>query len=451
MHLQTRPRHVVVLCIDSLRDDSMHGDDGPHLPYVEQHGVRFTEARAGACWTGASHASMFSGQFPHEHGCEARAKRVLSDDVPLLAELMKSIGYRTAMVTANGTSTGFGLPRGFDEVRRMWQIVPIERRISLLFGMLVSLGKPRLREAVKRDFMLLQSSEDIRCTKGWIQSLCEPTFNEVRRIVAESDGANTNAFVFANVMEAHAPYHVWETFWFAANGCVDSIRELMAIYNLFNQTWLITGHQPIAEDMLALLKQRQRTAYVRIAPHVNALVEELHRRGDTTVVVLSDHGDCFGENRAVYHFGNIEEAGWRVPFYWLPHGQDTRHVITEPVNLKDLFHGILKEVGHPRGEFHPVDAPERSEPVQESFWYNNQGKTLSRFQHDQFAFVTGKHRWVLRKGHWRYSDREGNDFSPHQFVTTFDPIEEVVSDPKERARLRQRLNGFLAFSAQHGA
>jgi len=61
----------LLVVLDTVGADrmSVHGHPGPTTPALErlaQRAVRFTEARATAPWTLASHASMFSGRLPHE-------------------------------------------------------------------------------------------------------------------------------------------------------------------------------------------------------------------------------------------------------------------------------------------------------------------------------------------------------------------------------------------------
>lgn len=141
-----RPRHVVVLVPDSLRWDSVHGQDGARLPYVTGHGIDFREARAPGCWTLPATASLFTGLYPHEHGADTQS-RGLRADVPTLAEKMRVAGYGTYQVTANVATTHiFGLHRGFDEIREIWKIVPPRHR--RLHKLAVMFGKPRLRRRI---------------------------------------------------------------------------------------------------------------------------------------------------------------------------------------------------------------------------------------------------------------------------------------------------------------
>ena len=76
-------------------------------------GVRFDQARAAAPWTLASHATLFTGLWPHELG--SRWMHPMRGDVPTLAEYLGSSGYATAGFVGNTFYCAYdsGLDRGF--------------------------------------------------------------------------------------------------------------------------------------------------------------------------------------------------------------------------------------------------------------------------------------------------------------------------------------------------
>jgi arylsulfatase A-like enzyme len=62
------PRNIIYLIADSLRHDSVYGEGGTGLNYMEEKGIQFTEARSAGCWTLPATAGLFTGMLPHEHG-----------------------------------------------------------------------------------------------------------------------------------------------------------------------------------------------------------------------------------------------------------------------------------------------------------------------------------------------------------------------------------------------
>lgn len=445
-----KPRNIVVLVVDSLRYDALTGagaDGG--LPEVTRRSVRFTQARSAGCWTLPATASLFTGLMPHEHGADAQSRQ-LRKDVPTLAALLKERGYTTRQITANIATTDiFGLQRGFDEVLRVWQHVPVA--YQKIHELLVLVGKPRLRRMILSPrFVAGQLAEDLDASKVWLQDTFEEIFDLARSRLAADAGRGRPNFLFLNLMECHFPYHVGPQFETTSSGLWGRIREIVGLFHLVNQTWLTRGAQPIAPDVLATLKRRQHLAWRRIAPRIDAFVRELHDQGNL-VVLCADHGDNFGEQDWVYHFSNVTDAGNRVPLYWLsPDGEGAGRRVDMPISARDLFHGLLLEAGDARGAFHPIREPERSLPVMQSAWYDNQGKTLPRFKVNQICFLEGGARWLRNGGRWYRADPTADGPEPvfEPLPAGYDPLEEGVIAPERRAEVRRILSEFEAYSSQ---
>ena len=447
-----KPDNIIVLIADSLRYDSVHPTGEPvGLGYAAVHGARFTQARSGGCWTLPATASLFTGLMPHEHGADTHS-RGLRPGTPTLAAVLREHGYSTHQITANvATTEVFGLDAGFNEVRRIWQHVPaVHRKIHEI---MVLVGKPRLRKKIlTTDFVMGKLSEDFEASKVWLQSTVDDIFSHARRVMRDNTSRGKGSFLFLNLMETHFPYHVGPTFETTAEGLVGRLQEVVSLYHLVNQTWLTQEQNPIAEAQMQILRERQILAWQFVASRVDAFVKELHSSGDNLVIFGADHGDCFGEQGWSYHFSNVADAGNRVPLYWLrPGGEGAGRVIDTPVSARDVFHGVLREVGDARGQHHIVDEPERSLPVMESSWYNNQGKTLQRYRYDQMAFVEQGQRFLYRQGEWWTAPAStvGPEAQFSRMPGNANPIEDAVV-PERRAMFRQTLAGFKAFAAEHG-
>ncbi len=84
----------------------------PHLNELAQQACVYRRAYSTVPTTLASHTSMLSGTYPHQHGVHENG-RYLSADLPLLGESLPD--YRSAaFVSAYPLQGEFGLKRGFD-------------------------------------------------------------------------------------------------------------------------------------------------------------------------------------------------------------------------------------------------------------------------------------------------------------------------------------------------
>ena len=129
------PRNLVVICIDTVRFDSFfHDSISDKLnPWIERAQV-YENAQAPSPWTIPSVVSLFTGQYPIEHGAGRFGQEVanlatdlpipLHDDAWTLAEILESHYFRTgAFVSHPFFQAELGLDQGFQvlQIRRGWR------------------------------------------------------------------------------------------------------------------------------------------------------------------------------------------------------------------------------------------------------------------------------------------------------------------------------------------
>jgi arylsulfatase A-like enzyme len=86
----------------------------PNLERIAEECTVYTRCFAPACWTLPSHASMFTGLYPSQHGVHD-GNYLLDDRVQHLASVLKMSGYRTMGISSNGlVSPASSLCRDFD-------------------------------------------------------------------------------------------------------------------------------------------------------------------------------------------------------------------------------------------------------------------------------------------------------------------------------------------------
>jgi len=127
------PPNVLLITLDTVRADhlSSYGYAKPISPQLDtfaRRATRYAVCFATSPWTVPSHASLFTGLHPFEHGAhsfEPRDKRrgnvwPLHDNHETLAEVFREEGYDTAGIVANQVylNSNLNLQQGFDQ----WEV-----------------------------------------------------------------------------------------------------------------------------------------------------------------------------------------------------------------------------------------------------------------------------------------------------------------------------------------
>lgn len=315
--------NVLLLILDTVRASrlSLYGftrPTSPELVRIASGATTFDYAMATAPWTLPSHCSFFTGLYPNETSCRLQAP--LDGASATLAEILRARGYRTGGFIANhfyGTHET-GLARGFTQ----WE----DFQISLLQ---IVCSTTLAQTGVVRDFLWPQG-EVSRWRwlkrprlKGDPKPLNDrkaaPVVNEQFLRWA---GADTSRPYFAalNYFDAHDPYGApppWDT--------------------LFTKE-----HQP-ADDY--------DRAVAFLDHHVGDLVRRLDASGQldrTVLVILSDHGEQFGEHDLMNHGNSLYLPLLHVPLLIrYPARMPPGARIADLVTLRDIPATILDLAGVP--------------------------------------------------------------------------------------------------------
>lgn len=111
---------VILISIDTLRSDRLpaYGYEGVETPAIDRlaaDGVLFERAFTHVNVTLPSHASLFTGLLPPEHGVRDNAGYRLSEGIPTLAAELGRQGYATGgFVSSYVLRSWTGIDRGFD-------------------------------------------------------------------------------------------------------------------------------------------------------------------------------------------------------------------------------------------------------------------------------------------------------------------------------------------------
>lgn len=324
------PVNVLLIVLDTVRAWSMSAygysrATTPALARWAQGGVRFSRAFSTAPWTLPSHASIFTGRWPHQLSADWLVP--LDRKTPVLAEYFRSRGYLTAGFVGNTLYCSYetGLSRGFQQYQ--------DYRATL--------GTVMLSSSLAKFFM---DDRDL-----WHRLK--------RKDAAQIDGdflqwldrrpKGVPFFAFLNYFDAHDPYQPpapYDT-WFDSTGRAEYLRVVRAATPA--RQWpsvAVTGARNGYDGALAYLDNQMARLFDALAKR------DLTR--NTLVIVVSDHGEEFGEHGVYFHGNSLYRASIQVPLMVvLPGKVPAGQVVDHPVSLRDLAATIVSLTGAEQSPF----------------------------------------------------------------------------------------------------
>lgn len=108
-------RNLVLVSMDTLRADVAYSGRFSSIEFLRRTGTTYLDVLSSAPLTPVSHATIFTGLQPPEHGIRHLFRESLVPGVPTLAAILADAGYATgAFVSCPGMNRWYGLNRGFD-------------------------------------------------------------------------------------------------------------------------------------------------------------------------------------------------------------------------------------------------------------------------------------------------------------------------------------------------
>lgn len=328
--------NVLLLVLDNVRAASMslHGygrATTPNLERIARGGIRFDFARSTAPWTLPSHASMFTGRWPHE--LSVGWDRALDATYPTLAEYLAGQGYATAGFVGNVyyCNARYGLDRGFAQFEDYYENRTVSAAEVLRSA---SLGRSVLG--------LLTRSEglDAACRKT------AALLNHDLLAWLSRRPRQRPFFAFVNYYDAHAPCVLPagapRTFGHCKRPEPERIAALLR-YQWMNEH----GHPPAGQDeatvrreAVEILHDSYDSCIAYIDQELGRLFADLRERGlleNTLVIVTSDHGEHFKERGFLGHGQSVYRPEVDVPLVILPPARRQKpRVVSDAVSLRDL-------------------------------------------------------------------------------------------------------------------
>ena len=326
--------NVLVVVLDTVRSQSVglnrhvYGNNRQTTLRIEQFaagGVVFDHALADSPWTTPTHASLFTGRHPHEHGADFQSP--LDGRYPTLAESLSRYGYLTAGFVANVYKAGShtGLARGFARYEdftfshnAFWKASclwgPVKRTLTWL-GLGDMIYTRRTAEEINRSAL------------RWLDSVADP---------------KRPFFMFVNYFDAHAPYHVTD----------DAFEKYYdpTVAEKYRRTIWRDNTKTDNRELIKLRLDTYEALVYYLDHYVGQLLDQLERRGklnNTLVVITSDHGEQFGEHGYFGHSNSLFRQVIDVPLVMVLPGKipGGGRRITVPVGLCDVPSTVLDVLG----------------------------------------------------------------------------------------------------------
>jgi arylsulfatase A-like enzyme len=454
--------NVLLIVMDTVAADhlSVYRYERPTCPTLVElarRGTCFTAAQAASSWTLPSHASMFTGRWPHE--LSVGWYTPLDAAYPTLAQYLRTQGYATAGFVANAAycAEESGLGRGFTE----YQDYALPALSPFKTAALVN----RTLAEMKSVAAFLDEKWGFTAPRTYVVRITN-WFNQDRKEAATVnrqflDWLSSRRrperpfFAFLNYFDAHDPYQLplGRIHRFSSPPTNAHDGRLIEDWPYINKTGLLAQEKAYAvnayDDCIAALDEQ-----------LGRLVDELERRGaleKTWLIITADHGESFGEHPGVYGHGtSLYQTELHVPLLIVPPGgRRSQQNIDETVSLRDLAATVVDLVGFSSGSPFPgkslarfwgPSAPLIADPADHAL-----AEVVPPGNFDPGSTSSPTPRWplgALAEHGWAYIRREGGA-SEELFHLDVDAKQEhnLAEDPAERNRLEQMRKVLSQLSA----
>jgi arylsulfatase A-like enzyme len=456
--------NVLLIVLDTVatRHLGLYGYDRPTSPTLDElaaRGIRFDRVQATSSWTLPSHASMFTGRWPHE--LSASWLTPLDRAFPTLAEFLSAHGYATAGFVANQTYSAIdsGLGRGFTAYHdyifpkltasRMAALVdrPVDALQSLEVALEEWLDFDWLRPVIRNIWFFFKGDRKEAAVVNreflaWLSSRRQP---------------QRPFFAFLNFYDAHSPYQLSKAGIHRFGGRPRNNRDADLI-----KDWMSLTNRRPTDRQIALARDSYDNCVADLDEQLGRLIDEVERRGileRTWVIVVADHGESFGEHAGVFRHGtSLYQTEIHVPVVIVPPAaSQAKHVVTETASLRDLPATIIDVLGmsaksrFPGASLARLWRGSRRSPADlaASDQALSEVVPLDGFNPDPAQLL--KPRWplaALASGDWTYIRREG-DVREELFdlARDADQTRNLASDPASEgavARMRTALGRLTA-------
>lgn len=332
---------VILLVIDTMRRDHIapYNDAIDFTEHLEAFASRdtvttFTTAMTQGPWSLPAHTSLFTGQYPWEHGA-TQETLYANTGTPHLPERFRDAGYRTTSISDNPwISRSVGLHRGFDTLENFFPdwfqaledhgVFRLDRFIGTRAEPFIDLSLAVGGSLFGRGYRSLTEWQELFGDNEQLRS--EMVLDTARDHINDADGP---AFTFINLMELHTPRDPPDRYW--ERHASDHDRDAVPAEPPYQEP----GRDPDT-DLAGI-----QAVYDATMDHTDDLLgeflEELEDKDvfeDSIIVITTDHGELLGEGGQTGHSFSVHDQLVHVPL--MVHHPDGP-VEDRPIELRELY------------------------------------------------------------------------------------------------------------------
>ncbi|MCY4523958.1 MAG: sulfatase, partial [Halobacteriovoraceae bacterium] len=420
-------KNVLILSIDALSANhlKMYGHYRNTFPKLEQfakESLVFEKAFTAAGYTLASHVSLFTGLYPKnhkvhlyypegDHGERLNYKKTsISESIKTMGEYFSSLGYHAIWAVEPGNEQLNGKDsegRGFNTFFRdfVGSIEKFEAWIeshsnSKFFAFFHSgfLFSPYFVKASERNLESFDNKHPFLSPN--YQGAIISNFNEAQREYFKKYPEQKG--------QTHNHYKNFFEFWWSR---VDrnNPEDLQHLRDLYDEKILLFDEH--FERLISLLKKK-------------------NLYDNTVIIVISDHGESFGEHGYFDHAGLHQEVVW-VPLIIRIPGVNHKKISTT-VSLIDLYPTLVSMLS--KESPHKMDGKDLTPIISETY----------KKAHDFFFFETGGTK-AVSDGTWKLIKLEKEN-QPLMYNIIDDPKEQEelsLNHPDILKKLERQINLFF--------
>ena len=370
--------NIIFIVLDTFRADSLLANYNdvcltPFIKSILKNSIFFENCISNSPWTLPSHISMFTGLSHTQSAQVSEQIDVVSNRIPILAEILKDLGYFTICFSENAfISKASGLVRGFERIFKVWDWniwIRQDYKFSQILFQINKIDKnlKRNNKVVKiLDFFWTHFKGRVSII---VKHLIEKLFlseilfklkNDTIKDIREFKNSLTNLslqnpyYLFFNFITPHDPYvglrEILDKFRINLND-FKKIREML-IFPLKTRLNLNLKSNNLTKEQQKTIKKLYASCVYSSDIVLKELFSNLKEIGlleNSYIIITSDHGEHLGDE--IDHnlwehstYRSVYESLLRVPLI-IYNKNFEQKIIKEQVQLKDLFHTILHLTG----------------------------------------------------------------------------------------------------------